>query len=107
VPRRIVSSLVFLAAAVSLVWAGWPGAAANPATLMNRVDVVAVVVMLAGLPWLARRVFGPAGDSWLARIVRVGSYAAVFVLVLVKAEVERSEYAVHSGRAWLAGAWAG
>jgi hypothetical protein len=106
VPRRIVSSLVFLAAAMGLVWAGWPGAAANPATLMNRVDVVAVVVMLAGLPWLAR-VFGPAGDSWLARIVRVGSYAAVLVLVLVKTEVERSEYAVRSGRAWLAGAWAG
>ena len=54
------------------------GAAASPATLINRVDVVAVVVMLAGLPWLARRVFGPAGGSWLARIVRVGSYAAVF-----------------------------
>jgi hypothetical protein len=63
--------------------------------------------MLAGLPWLARRVFGPAGSSWLARIVRVGSYAAVFALVLVKAEVERSEYAAHSGHAWLAGAWAG
>jgi hypothetical protein len=31
----------------------------------------------------------------------------VFALALVKAEVERSEYAVHSGRAWLAGAWAG
>src|SRR5258708_4127133 len=63
--------------------------------------------MLAGLPWLARRVFGPAGDSWLARIVRVGGYAAVFALVLVKAEVERSEYAAHSGRAWLAGVWTG
>jgi hypothetical protein len=107
VPRRIVSSLVFLAAAVGLVWAGWPGAAANPATVMNRVNVVAVVVILAGLPWLARRVFGPAGDSWLARIVRVGSYAAVLALVLVKTEVERSEYAVRSGRAWIAGAWAG
>jgi hypothetical protein len=102
-----VSSLVFLAATVGLIWAGWPGAAANPATLINRVDVVAVVVVLAGLPWLTRRLFGPAGGSWLARIVRVGSYAAVFALALVKAEVERSEYAVHSGRAWLSGAWAG
>jgi hypothetical protein len=106
-PRRIVSSLVFLAAAAGLVWAVWPGAPANPATLINRVDVVAAVVILAGLPWLARRVFGPPGGSWLARIVRVGGYAAVFALALVKAEVERSEYAVHSGRAWLAGAWAG
>src|SRR5215472_5160254 len=106
-PRRIVSWLVFLAATVGLVWAGWPGAPADPATLVNRVDVTAVVVLLAGLPWLARRVFGPAGDSWLARIVRVGGYAAVFALVLVKAEVERSEYAAGSGRAWLAGIWAG
>ena len=106
-PRRIVSWLVFLAATASLVWAGWPGAPANPATLINRVDVIAAVVMLAGLPWLARRVFGPAGDSWLARIVRVGGYAAVFALVLVKAEVERSEYTAHSGGAWLAGVWAG
>src|SRR5215471_11530679 len=106
-PRRIVSSLVFLTATAGLVWAGWPGAPANPATLINRVDVTAVVVLLAGLPWLARRVFGPAGDSWLARIVRVGGYAAVVALVLVKAEVERSEYAAHSGGAWLAGVWTG
>jgi hypothetical protein len=67
-PRRIVSPLVFLAATAGLVWAGWPGASANPATLLNRVDVIAAVVLLAGLPRLARRVFGPAGDSWLARI---------------------------------------
>jgi hypothetical protein len=40
-------------------------------------------------------------------MLRVGGYAAVFALVLVKAEVERSEYAGHSGRAWLAGVWAG
>lgn len=106
-PRRIVSSLVFLAAAAALVWAGWPGSLANPATLINRVDVTAAVLMLAGLPWLARRVSGPAGGSWLARIVRAGCYLAVFGLVLVKAEVERSEYAGHSGRAWLAGAWTG
>jgi hypothetical protein len=107
VPRRIVSSLMFLAAAAGLVWVGWPGPAANPATLINRVDVVAAMVMLVGLPWLARRVFGPTGASWLARIVRVGGYATVFALFVVKAEVGRSGYTVHSGRAWLAGAWAG
>lgn len=106
-PYRIVSSLVFLAAAAGLVWAGWPGTPADPATWINRVDVMVAVAMLAGLPWLARRVFGPADGSWLARIVRVGGYAVVFALVLVKAEVERSEYAGHSGRAWFAGAWAG
>src|SRR5690349_19452017 len=106
-PRRILPSIVFLAAAAGLVWAGWPGAPGNPATLINRVDVVAAVVLLAGLPWLARRVFGPAGNSRLAPVVRAGGYAAVFALVLVKAKVERAGYAAHSGRAWLAGAWAG
>src|SRR5260370_28318292 len=83
-PRRIVCSLVFLAATAGLVWAEWPGAPANPATLINRVDVIAAVVMLAGLPWLARRGFGPAGDSWLARVVRGGGFAAGFSLVVVQ-----------------------
>jgi hypothetical protein len=106
-PRRIVFSLAFLATSAGLVWACWPGTPANPATLINRVDAVAAVVILAGLPWLARRVVGPAGDSRLARMVRVGGYATVFTLVLAKAAVERSEYATYSGRAWLAGAWAG
>jgi hypothetical protein len=106
-PRRIVSLLVFLAATTGLVWAGWPGAPANPATLINRVDVIAAVAMLAGLPWLARRVFGLAAGGWLARMVRAGGYGAVLALVLAKAEVERAEYAAHSGRAWLAGVWAG
>jgi hypothetical protein len=106
-PRRIAFSLAFLAAAAGTVWAAWPGAPANPATLINRVDVIAAVLILAGLPWFARRVFGPAGGSRLARIVRAAGYATVFALVVAKAEVERAEYAAHSGRAWLAGAWVG
>lgn len=106
-PRRVVSSLVFLAGTAGLVWAKWRGAPANPATSVNRIDLIATVVVLAGLPWLARRVFGPVGNGWLAPVLRVGGYAAVFALMLVKAEVERSEYAAHSGRAWLAGVWAG
>jgi hypothetical protein len=105
--RKMVSSLAFLAATAGLAWAGWPGAAANSATLINRVDVIAAVVILAGLPWLARRGFGPCRHSWPARMVRVGGYAAVFALVLVKAKVARSEYAGYSGHAWLAGAWTG
>ena len=110
-PRKMVSSLAFLAATAAatagLVWAGWPSAAANSATLINRVDVIAAVVVLAGLPWFARRVFGPCRHSWPARIVRVGGYAAVFALMLVKAKVERSEPTWYSGHAWLAGAWTG
>ena len=105
--RKLVSSLAFLAATAGVVWAGWPGAAANSATLINRGDVIAAVVILAGLPWLARRVFGPCRHSWQARMVRVGGYAPVFALVVVKARVARSEYTGYYGHAWLAGAWTG
>ena len=105
-PRRIGYFLVSGAAAAGLVWAGWPGAPANLATLIRRVDVITAVVLLAGLSWLARKVLGPPGGG-LARVVRLAGYAAVYALVLIKAEVERRQYAAPSGRAWLAGAWAG
>ena len=105
-PRRIGYLLVSGAAAAGLLWAGWPGAPANLATLFRRIDVIAAVILLAGLPWLARKVFGPAGGG-LKRVVRLAGYAAVCALVLLKAEVERGQYAAPSGRAWLAGAWAG
>jgi hypothetical protein len=94
-------------AAAGLASAGWPGTPAGPATLINRVEVIAAPVLLTSARWAAGRVFGPAGRNWLARIVRAGGYAAVFTLVLVKAEVERSEYAALRGGPWLAGLWVG
>ena len=106
-PSRIGYSLAFSGAAAGLAWLSWPGAPTDPATLINRVDVLAIVVMLAGLPWAAGRVFGPAGTSRLARTMRVVGYAGVFTLVLVKAHVERSEFAAAAGRPGLAGLWAG
>jgi hypothetical protein len=106
VARRAGCWLVF-AAAAGIVQAGWAGAAANPATTVNRVDVIAVVVMLAGLPWAARRWVGPAGDGRLARAVRAGGYAAIFALVLSKASVERYANAPPYGH-WSASLlWAG
>jgi hypothetical protein len=106
-PRKFIYSLAFGAAAAGLTWATWPGAPADPATVIGRVDVIATVVMLAGLPWATRRVFGPAAGGWLPRAVRAGGYAAVFTLVLVKARVERPEYAALPGRGVLAGIWVG
>ncbi len=106
-PSKIGYSLAFSAAGAGLAWLSWPGAPADPATLINRVDVVAILVTLAVLPWAAGRVFGPAGTSRLARSMRVAGYAAVFTLVLVKAQVERSEFAASAGRPGLAGLWAG
>jgi hypothetical protein len=109
-PRRIACSLAFVAfaaAAAGLVRAGWPGAPGNPATLINRVDVIATVALLAGLPWAVRRRFGPAADSWLAWLVRAGGYAAIFALVAVKSGVARSEYTTVAHRHLLPGVWTG
>jgi hypothetical protein len=85
---------------------GWPGDLADPGTWLNRADVIAVPV-LAGAGWAAWRVFGPPGGSRLARRVRAGGYLTVFVMLLLKARVERSEYAAWHGGVWLAGLWTG
>ena len=90
-PRRIACWLALAAASVAVLWVGWIGPAGRPATLLTRVDVVAAVLILAVAPWPARRRFGPTGPGWLARAVRVLGYAAVFALLLVKAEVERRD----------------
>jgi hypothetical protein len=105
--RTVGYSLAFGAVAVGLAIAGWPGPAANPATLLTRVDVIATVVTLAAVSWAARRVFGPVGDSRPARFIRIGGYLALFALLLAKAYVARSEYAGMPGGSWLAGLWLG
>jgi hypothetical protein len=93
-------------AAAALAWAAWPGAPANPATLIGRVDVIATVLILAGLPLVVRPKFGRCGSTRLPRLLRTTGYAAVFMLMLVKADVERVEMRQFSGVS-LAGVWAG
>lgn len=105
--RKIGYLLAFGAAVAGFAVTGWPGAPANPATLVNRVDVIAVPVLLAAAGWAARRVFGPPGPTWSARSVRAGGYAAVFALLLVKVHAERFEYAAWRGGSLLAGLWVG
>lgn len=106
-PLACAASLAFAAAAAGLVWAGWPGSPADPATLLNRVSVIATVAMLAGLPWLIRRTFGPVARTWRAWIVRAGGYAAVLALMLAETDAARFEYAGAAKRHVLAGVWAG
>jgi hypothetical protein len=50
-----------------------------------KLDMVAILVLLAGLPWIARGrgLFGPPGDSQAARVVRAGGYVFLSGLVLV------------------------
>jgi hypothetical protein len=106
-PRRMGLLLLLAAAATGLAWAGWPAAGTPLATQINRVDVLTALVLLAVAPWLGRRVFGPAGPGRLARAVRVGGYATVLALLLVKTHVERSGHSAPIGRAEVAGAWTG
>src|SRR5215469_15499382 len=75
--------------------------------LINWVDVIATAVMLAGLPWAIRRVFGPVAASRRAWAARVSGYAAVVALVAVKSGVARFEPAPATQRHLLAGIWTG
>lgn len=84
--------LVFCLAAAAVARFAWSGRAASPATLINRVDVLATLVLLAGLPLAVRRLFGPAGASLHARLIRAGGYASVLALTVVKASAERFGY---------------
>ncbi|HEY2077238.1 MAG TPA: hypothetical protein VGH53_12980 [Streptosporangiaceae bacterium] len=105
-PRTMRYWAGLAAAAAALGWAAWPGTPDNPATLISRVDVIATVLILAGIPLIVRRKFGPGGSERLPRLLRTAGYAAVFALILVKADVERLEMARFSGIS-LAGLWAG
>ena len=87
--NRIIQAIAFTAGAVGLVWIAWPGASTNSATPINRMYVVGTVVLLAGLPLLVRRYFGPARPGWAPRAARVGGYAVVLALIAAVAVQQR------------------
>jgi hypothetical protein len=86
---RVIRVLAFAAGAACMVWIGWPGASSNSATLLNRVYVTVTVVLLAGLPWVVRRYFGPVRGGWAPRAARAGGYAMVLALIAAKAVKDR------------------
>ena len=87
------------AAVAALAGAWWPAAPDGLATATRRLDVTVTVLMLAGLPWLVRRFFGPAGQGRAARSVRTGGYAVVVGVVLqaAKARVSASSMGLMMG----------
>jgi hypothetical protein len=85
-PRRLVRVALFAVAAAVAAWAAWPGASVLHAAA-DRFGVIATVLLLAGLPLLARRFIGPVGDGWAARFLRVGGYAAILALIPARAVV--------------------
>jgi membrane-associated phospholipid phosphatase len=87
--RGVLYPLAFAAAAVPTAWSAWSGPSGDSAIVINRVDVIAVSAMLAGLPLAVRRARGPMAGSRQAWMIRTAGYAAILVLILVKAAVER------------------
>jgi hypothetical protein len=114
--RRIVYWLGVAALAVgasemvSLVWRGAPVASGFRSVSVPQLNLgtgiyvdpnttgdvrslaITTVVVLAALPWVARRrgAFGPASYNSAARVVRVGGCAAICVLVLVLARLAQT-----------------
>jgi hypothetical protein len=105
--RNFAYPFAFAAAAAGTAWTAWSGPPGDPAVVTNRVDVIAIAVILAALPWVIRRTHGPVAGRRLARLGRVGGYTAVFALVLVKAAVERVADAAPNNASGSALAWIG
>jgi hypothetical protein len=87
--RGVGYPLALAAAAAGIAWSAWSGPPGDSATAINRVDVITIPVLLAGLPWVIRRVRGPLASSRQARVIRTAGYAGILVLVFVKAAVQR------------------
>jgi hypothetical protein len=81
--------LAFGAAAGGVLWIAWQGSSSDSAVPVNRAEVPVVLALLAILPLVVRRRFGPVRDGWLARTARVGCYAVVFALIAVRSEQTR------------------
>jgi hypothetical protein len=86
--RSIGTASLFAVAAAAAAWAAWPGPPAYLAVSDQRALVIATIVVLAGLPLLARRLFGPADRSRTARVLRVCTYAAVLALMPARSIIE-------------------
>jgi len=105
--RGLWYPLAFAAAATGIAWSAWSGPPGDSATGINRADVIAIMVILAGLPWIIRRACGPVASARLPRLVRIGGYSAVLALILAKSAVERVADAPPNNLGGSAVAWTG
>jgi membrane-associated phospholipid phosphatase len=99
--------LAFAAGAAGTAWSAWSGPPGDSALVINRVDVITISVILAGLPLAVRAVRGPMARAPQARMIRTAGYAAILVLVLAKAAVERVANAPPNNLEAAARAWTG
>jgi hypothetical protein len=96
--RRIGSAVLFAAAAAAAARMAWPGSPASLATGADRVYVITMLGLLAGLPLLARPFLGPA-HSRAARLLRAGTWAAFLALIPAEAAVQQFLYTPPRGGA--------
>jgi hypothetical protein len=87
--RSLGSAMLFAVAAAAAAWAAWPGSPAYLAASGHRAFVLALVLVLAGLPLLARPFLGPVSGSRAARLLRVGFYAAILALIPARNIIEQ------------------
>jgi hypothetical protein len=105
--RRAGCALAFAAAAAGVAWSAWSGPPGDPAIVINRVDVIAMMVILAALRWVIGRARGHVSAGRPARLVRTGGYAAILALVLVKTAVRRVADAPPNNLGGATAAWTG
>jgi len=86
-PARLGRAALFAVAAGAAAWVAWPQPGVGHAAV-SQFHVIATVLVLAGLPLLARRFFGPATPSRAGRFLRVFSGAAILALMPAFAIVE-------------------
>ena len=83
--RSAIRILAFIAAAAVVLLITWRGSSSDSAVLVNRIEIPLCLGLLALLPLVVRRFFGPVGDGLLPRTVRVVGYLVVLALVTAKA----------------------
>jgi hypothetical protein len=87
IPRRIVRAALFAVAAAVAAWTAWPQPTVGHAAV-SQFHVIATVLLLAGLPLLARRFFGPPSAGLAGRFLRVFCCVAVLAFMSALAIVE-------------------
>ena len=102
---RVLRVLAFAAGAAGVVSVAWPGSSSDSAVPLNRVYVVVTVVVLAVLPAVVRRYFGPVRGGWAPRAARVGGYALVLALIAGKAVKDRDGSKLGAYFAVVPGIW--
>ena len=83
--RNATRVLMSIAAAGTVLWVAWPGSSSDHAVGVNRVEIPLYLGLLALLPLLVRRSFGPVRRGLLPRTVRVVGYLVVLALLTGKA----------------------